>query len=161
MKVLIAQPCLTLCNPMDFSLPGSSLHGILQARILEWVAIPFSRGSLWLRDRTQVSCIASGFFAVWAIREACNFWTYKYPGTSFHTQDRKVSHWPVNSWDNGAGEAKALQIFNWNIPWLLALVMGIQVMGGCQNPQSQPLPDKSQSKQLQWHQSNFEKLDRM
>ena len=44
-KVLVTQSCLTLCDPMDYSLPGSSAHGILQARILEWVAIPFSRGS--------------------------------------------------------------------------------------------------------------------
>ena len=44
-KVLVAQSCLTLCDPMDYNLPGSSVHGILQARILEWVAIPFSRGS--------------------------------------------------------------------------------------------------------------------
>ena len=44
MKVLVAQSCPALCNPMDYSLPGSSVHGILQARILEWVAIPFSRG---------------------------------------------------------------------------------------------------------------------
>ena len=47
-----AQPCSTLCNPMDFSPPGSSVHGILQARILEWIAIPFSRGSSRPRDRT-------------------------------------------------------------------------------------------------------------
>ena len=47
--------CVRLCNPMDCRLPGSSLHGILQARILEWVAISFSRGSSWLRDRTRVS----------------------------------------------------------------------------------------------------------
>ena len=46
-----------LCDPTDCSLPGSSLHGILQARVLEWVAISFSRGSSWPRDRTQVSCI--------------------------------------------------------------------------------------------------------
>ena len=50
MKVLVNQSCLTLCNLMDCSLPGSSVHGILQARILEWVAIPFSRGSSQLRD---------------------------------------------------------------------------------------------------------------
>ena len=48
-KVLIAQWCLTFCNPMDCSLPGSSVHGIPQARILEWVAVPFSRGSSQLR----------------------------------------------------------------------------------------------------------------
>ena len=50
-----AQSCLTLCNPMDCSLPGSSLHGIFQARVLEWVAISFSRGSSPSRDRTWVS----------------------------------------------------------------------------------------------------------
>ena len=55
---------------MDCSLPGSSVHGILQARILEWEAILFSRGSSWLRDQTQVSCTAGRFFTVWATREA-------------------------------------------------------------------------------------------
>ena len=52
-SVLVAQSCLTLCNPMDCSLPGSSVHGILQARILEWVAMPFSTGSSQPRDQTQ------------------------------------------------------------------------------------------------------------
>ena len=51
------QSCLTLCNPMDCSLPGSSVPGVLQAKILEWVAIPFSRGSSQLRDQTCISCI--------------------------------------------------------------------------------------------------------
>ena len=50
---------------MDGSLPGSSVHGIPQARILEWVAIPFSMGSSWLRHQTWVSCIAGGFFTIW------------------------------------------------------------------------------------------------
>ena len=53
--VLVAQSCLTLCKSMDCSPPGSSVYGILQARILEWVAIPFSRGSSWPRDWTPVS----------------------------------------------------------------------------------------------------------
>ena len=56
------QSCLTLCNLTDYSLPGSPVHGILQARGLEWVDIPFSRGSSWPRDRTQVSWIAGRFF---------------------------------------------------------------------------------------------------
>ena len=64
-KVKVAQSCLTLCNPMD-----CTVHGILQARILQWVAFPFSRGSSQSRDRTQVSLIAGGFFANWAPREA-------------------------------------------------------------------------------------------
>ena len=61
-KVKVAQCCPTLCDPMDCSLPGSSAHGVLQARILDWVAIPFSRGSSQPRDQTQVSHIAGGFF---------------------------------------------------------------------------------------------------
>ena len=56
--MLVAQLCPILGNPMDCSLPHSSVHGILWARILEWVAIPFSRGFSWHRDRTQVSHIA-------------------------------------------------------------------------------------------------------
>ena len=56
-KVKVAQSCPTLCDPMDYV-----VHGILQARILEWVAFSFSRGSSQPRDRTQVTCIAGGFF---------------------------------------------------------------------------------------------------
>ena len=67
---LVAQSCLTLCNPMDCSPPGFSVHGILQARILEWVAMPFSEGSSQPRNRTQVSCIAGRFFTIWATKEA-------------------------------------------------------------------------------------------
>ena len=58
------------CDPMDYSLPGSSVHGILQARILEWVAIPFSRGIPEFRDWSWVSCIAGRFFTIRATREA-------------------------------------------------------------------------------------------
>ena len=66
---VVAQSCPTLCDPMDYSPPGSSVHGILQARILERVAIPFSRGSSWPRDQTQVSCIQNRFFTIWATRK--------------------------------------------------------------------------------------------
>ena len=65
MKVKVAQPCLTLCDHMDYT-----VRAILQARILEWVAFPFSRGSSRPRDWTQVSHIAGGFFTSWATREA-------------------------------------------------------------------------------------------
>ena len=54
------------CDPMDCSLPGSSVHGIFQARVLEWVAISFSRGSSWPRDRTRISRIVGRCFTVWA-----------------------------------------------------------------------------------------------
>ena len=61
-KVLVAQSYPTPCHPMDCSTPGSSIPGILQARILECIAIPFSRGSSWPRDQTWVSCIAGRCF---------------------------------------------------------------------------------------------------
>ena len=62
--------CPTLCNPMDYSLPDSSVYGIFQARILKWVAIPFSRRSSQPKDQTWVSCIIGGFFKVWAPRDS-------------------------------------------------------------------------------------------
>ena len=66
----VAQSCPTLCDPMDCSLPGFSVHGISPARILEWVTISFSRGSSRPRNRTWVSCIGGRRFNLWAIREA-------------------------------------------------------------------------------------------
>ena len=66
----VSQSCLTLCNPMDCSLPGSSVHGFFQARVPEWVSISFSRGSSQPRDRAWVSCTAGRFFTNWATREA-------------------------------------------------------------------------------------------
>ena len=67
----VAQSCPTLCYPMDCSLPGFSMHGIFQARMLEWVAFSFSRGSSRPRGWTQVSHIAGRRFTVWA-----QFWKY-------------------------------------------------------------------------------------
>ena len=60
----VTQSCLTLCDLVDCSPPGSSVRGILRPSILEWVAMPSSRGSSQLRDRTQVSCIAGIFFTI-------------------------------------------------------------------------------------------------
>ena len=60
--MLVVQSCLTLCDPMDCSPPGFSVRGILQARILEWAAISFSRGSSQPRDQTWVSCIEDRCF---------------------------------------------------------------------------------------------------
>ena len=70
MCMWVAQSCPTLCNPMDCSPPGSSVHEIIQARVLEWVAIPFSRGSSQTRHQTLVFCIAERFFTIWATGEA-------------------------------------------------------------------------------------------
>ena len=67
-KMLVARLCLFVI-PLDCSPPGSSVHGILQVRTLEWVAISSSRGSSWPRDWTQVSCIAGRFSTVWATRK--------------------------------------------------------------------------------------------
>ena len=64
--VLVAQSSPTLCDPMDYSLPGFSVHGILQAGVLEWIAIPFSRGTSKPRDQTLVPCIVDRFFTIWA-----------------------------------------------------------------------------------------------
>ena len=69
----VTQLCPTLCDPMDHSLLGSSVHGILQARILEWAAISFSRGSSRPRDRTWFSLIAGGLFTLWATREKLKY----------------------------------------------------------------------------------------
>ena len=66
---VVARSCPTLWNPMHCSLPGSSIHRLLQARILEWISIPFSRGSSQPRDWTRVSHIAGRFSTVWATRE--------------------------------------------------------------------------------------------
>ena len=70
--IVSCQSCPTLCNSIDYSPPGSFVHGILQARILEWVAIPFSRGSSWCRDQTQAPCIAVRFLTIWATSKPKN-----------------------------------------------------------------------------------------
>ena len=69
-EVLVAQLCLTLCDSRDCSLPGSSVHGILQARILEWVTISFSKASSRSRVEPWVSCITGRFFTVWASKDS-------------------------------------------------------------------------------------------
>ena len=101
-QMLVYHVCLTFCDPMDWSPPDSSIHGILQARRLESVAIPSSRGPSQPRDWTQVSCTAGRFFTVWAAREST----------------LKNVFWPINStnlyWVNC--QVKCLGLFkaeNW------------------------------------------------
>ena len=106
MKVLFAQSCQTLCNPTVCILPGSSVHGILQAGILEWVAISFSRGSSQPRDQAHISCIAGRFFTIWATWKAHNTvhtirnlnihwkdWCYSWSSTSLVTWCEETTHW--------------------------------------------------------------------
>ena len=104
---------------MDWSPPGSSVHGILQVRILEWVAIPFSKGSFQPRNQTQVSCIVGRFFTIWAIREALNEyylthsgilawripWTEE-PGGLQSTGSQRVGH----DWATSLSLSKCLQV---------------------------------------------------
>ena len=89
----VAKSCLTLCNPMDWGLPGSPVHGTSQARIQEWVAISFSRGCSWTRDRTLVSCIGRQVFYHWATREAHD----RCHALAFH--DRWNWHFPDDKWE--------------------------------------------------------------
>ena len=86
---LVTQSCPTLCNPIDYSLPVSSVHRISQARILEWVAIPFSRGSSWHRDRIQVSCIAQ-WTRIWA--SSRRWWRTGKPGMLQSMGSQRVGH---------------------------------------------------------------------
>ena len=84
----VAQLCLTLCNPMDCSLPGSSFQGIFQAIVLECGAISFSRGSSWPRDRTQVSQVIDRCFTIWATGEVLNISVWlnnSYSYSSWHS----------------------------------------------------------------------------
>ena len=74
---------MTLCNPMDCTLPGYSVHGISQTRILEWVAIAFFRGSSWPRDQIYVSCTGSGFFIPEPPGKPLTFWQLFSPSPLF------------------------------------------------------------------------------
>ena len=94
----VAQSCLILCDPMDCSLPGSSIHGIFQARVLEWGAISFSRGSSSPKDQTRVSHIVGRHFTVWATREVFFFFTsYHFLVLPIlHETHLPVSLWPIS-----------------------------------------------------------------
>ena len=75
---VVAKTCLNLCDPMDCRLPGSPVHEIFQARILEWVAISSSRGSFWPKDWTHISCIAGRFFISEPPMKPLNLWVCFY-----------------------------------------------------------------------------------
>ena len=98
----VAQSHLTFCNPMDCSLPGSSVHGIFQAWVLQWVAISFSRGSSWPRDQTQVSHIAGRCFTIWVTRDAPD-------GKESACNTRDQDSIPVLGRSLGGGQGNPLQ----------------------------------------------------
>ena len=85
-----AQSCLILSIPKDCSPPGSSVDGFLQARILEWVAMPFSRGSSQPRDQTQISHVAGGFLTVWATRQAQEHWNEQHISSAVELPDPEI-----------------------------------------------------------------------
>ena len=106
--------CVRLCDPMDCSLPGFSIYGIFQARILEWVALSFARGSSWPRDQTRVSHISGRCFTIWATREVPDYrvcgilqakileWVaFPYDFSSSHVQMLELDHkagWALKNW---------------------------------------------------------------
>ena len=111
LKVKVAQSCPTLCNPMDYT-----AHGILQARILEWVAVPFFRGSSQPRDWTQVSLIAGRFFTSWATREAQEIEIHmcrNYPININNSRQRS------RHWISSTSSPKAIHIHLFNCQTLL------------------------------------------
>ena len=87
------QSCPTLCNPMDYILPDSSVHGILQARILDWVAVPSSRGSSQLRDQIHVSCLLHWWIDSLPLSNLGSSLPLYHDGNSYHHQWRKWSSW--------------------------------------------------------------------
>ena len=84
MHAQLLRSCPTSCDPMDCSPPGSSVHGILQTRIVEWLVMPSARGSSQPRDQPLVSCTAGGFFIYWATWEAPL--STRHPGNSLNNE---------------------------------------------------------------------------
>ena len=100
-----AQLYWTLCDSMDCSLPGSSVRGIFQARIMEWVAISFSRGTSWPRDGSWVSWTAGRIITIWATKEVLFFFFFNkariYNGAKIASSingSRKTGHMHVKKW---------------------------------------------------------------
>ena len=106
------QSCLTLCNPMNSRPPGSSVHGILLTRILEWVAMPLFRGSSWPRDQTLVCCISC---------TAGRFFTIEPPGrphlkmTEHQIYAKSLENWSRENTYNSFYKARIIQITNQTI----------------------------------------------
>ena len=113
----VAQSCPTLCDPMDCSLSGSSVHGIFQARVLEWIAISFSRGSFQPRGWTQISCIAGRRFTIWATREWHNAASLPPKKSSFHLSPYNWSPLPFCSSPNPFPSGK-----HYSVLWIFAFM---------------------------------------
>ena len=102
-EVLVAHFCLTLCNPIDCNVPRSSIHGISQARVLEWIAISFSRGSLWPRDRTQVFLIVQFSSVAQSCLTLCDPMDYSLLRSSVHgIFQARILEWVAISFSRGS-----------------------------------------------------------
>ena len=108
----VAQSCPTLCDPMDCSLPGFSVHGIFQARVLEWVAISFSRGSSRPRDRTWVSCIAGRHFTHRQhIKKQRHYFSNKSPSSQSYGFSIHPVMYGCESWTIKRAECQSIDAF--------------------------------------------------
>ena len=97
LKVLVSQSCLTLCNPMDCSPPGSSVHRILQLRIVEWVTMPSSRGSSWPRDQSHLSYVSC--IVMWVLYHYCHLGSpYHFPSASNFQRYQYLIKVPNECW---------------------------------------------------------------
>ena len=119
-KVLVTQLCLTLGDPMDCGLQGSSVHGILQARILEWVAIPFFRGSSWPRDEPGSPASQADFLPSEPKRKTFLYWTYPHLFNPL-PNDKELLFWGVNLKAKQKISCKKIL----NVKWLLYLNINI------------------------------------
>ena len=128
----VPQSCPTLWTPMDCSLPGSSFHGILQARVLEWGAISFSRGSSWPRDQTLVSSIPGRHFNLWATREVqkqfigLHFSLVRCPSLGLQWKVADICKWPVHN----SLQYSQSPVTNIEFTWIQFLVKGLQTLNG-------------------------------
>ena len=122
----VAQSCPTFCSPMDCSLSCSSFRGIFQARVLEWIAISFSRGSSRPRNQTRVSCVAGRHFTVWATREAARKrWMRIQSDHSCFLDEcglSKLSRLPISGWFRLEPKFNSMWDFYWFVCFLVVWI---------------------------------------
>ena len=131
--MLVTQSSAALCDPIDYSPPGSSVHGILQARILEWVAIPCSRGSSQPRDGIQVSCIAVAFFFFLLSQPLGKQWAITNSSRKNEAAGPKRKQCPVVDMCGGENNVQCYKEQLWRAP-KSQLAVEQPLTGECWNP---------------------------
>ena len=115
--VNVTQSCPTLCKPMDYSLPGSSVHGIFQARILEWIATYYSRRPAQPREQTHVSCIGRQILQHWATWEALYVQERVVKYQKEMNKQWPMEHWGLNLWREYPGKTLTIkERWRWSVP---------------------------------------------